>query len=59
MPVEFQVGPGILDAMAVRGESPVEDETYIGEGLSYCASDIALYQWDKASGRIIRTPFLA
>ena len=56
---EYQVGEGILNAMAVRGEAPVEDEHYVGDRESYCASEQALYLYSKAANRVTRLPFLA
>lgn len=54
---EFQVGPGILAAMAAHNEDPVEDEHYLGDRESYCATSEAIYVYSKGANRVARLPF--
>ncbi len=54
----FVLGDGIRAEMDKRGEKPVEDEHWIGENESHCASDKALYVYSKAANRVARLPFV-
>ena len=55
----FSVGQGIKDAMDKLAESPQSDEYYLGDREAHCASDKALYIYQKDANRIARIPFLA
>ena len=58
---EFNVGPGVAQAIADNGDEARSDERYIvldeGHKISITFADQGVYYYYEETGRVLRTPF--
>jgi hypothetical protein len=58
---DYNIGPGVVQAMADAGDEPRSDEQYIildpGHRISVTFSNNAQYFWLEEDNRVARQPF--